>query len=108
MTHLPLEVAANALDLALLEVEGGSADGRSRWTMELDAGHLVLAAPTLRVREGRPSAMSPARWTNGWIRSGVFFFPVELELIAWSATASAIGIRPSGTRPRRLGVDSYH
>jgi hypothetical protein len=105
---LPPDAAAAALDLALLDVRSGSADRHEHWCLEVDRGGLVLELPGVRLERAPLSGVCPVRRATGWIRSAVFLFPVELELFPWSSTASAIGLRPSGTRPRRLGGDVYY
>ncbi|MEX2554237.1 MAG: hypothetical protein WEB06_01240 [Actinomycetota bacterium] len=108
VVNLPPDSAATALDLALLDVGSGAPEGHEHWCLEVDRGRLVLELPSVRLETPALSGVCPLRRATGWIRSTVFLFPVELELFPWSSTASAVGLRPSGTRPRRLGSDIYY
>src|SRR5687767_13775337 len=92
---VPPEAAEAALDLALLDVGRGSAAGNGTWIFEVERGKFVVRAPSVRSNVTALSGVCPLRRTKGVIRSGLFRFPVELELLPWSETATAIGLRPS-------------
>ena len=105
---IPHGAAAIALDLALLDVGAGSSAFGGRWILDTGSGRLVIAVPSERPGDGPPSGVTPLRHTRGTIRAGGFRFAVELELFPWSGSASAVGLRPLGSRPRHCGSEAYY
>lgn len=108
VVHVPPAVAAASLDLALLDVGVGGADGNGSWRFDAERGSLALTVPAAHLDTGFLSGVHPLRRARGRIRSGVFPFAVELEVVAWSESATAIGLRPMGSRPRRAGASAYY
>ena len=108
LVPIPHGTAAIALDLALLDVGAGSSGPAGHWIHDTGSGRLVIAAPSERTAVGSLSGVTPLRHTHGTIRAGGFRFAVELELYPWSESASAIGLRPLGSRPRSFGSETYY
>lgn len=107
VVHVPPRAAAAAFDLALLDVGAGWADGNGRWVFEDERGSLALTVPAANLDAGILSGVYPLRRACGRLRSGPFRFAVELEIVAWSESATAVGLRPVGARPRRAGAMTY-
>ena len=102
--------ADEALDRFLFDLQVRNAWRGAPRALEVGSGRLLLDDRGTPLEAPTPSAIWPRRRLRGWIHgaAGWYRVRVEIELLAWSGTASVIAIRPLGRWPHPLGAGLYY
>jgi hypothetical protein len=109
VVRAPATAAGEALDDLLFEARPPRGYGAWRWESGFGHGELSLIVPGARMRPKRQSPTSPVRTYYGYVRTRVPLVRIwiELELVPWSDSLSALGIRPLVRRLGPVGVRRY-